>query len=160
MYWVSIDPGTEMGVAWWKDKELIDVEYVNLKNNKKEVKHEEQIKNLRLWISKNITTKNTKLVVLEYPVTFSNKNKGDAPFKQGEKLRVLKDITDFVTYSPNTAKSALTGKGNADKDLMVLNFEFRFKDFCEKINYDKKTKVAKRAIADAVGIGLCHHQFI
>lgn len=153
--WFSVDPGRCMGLARWRGESLVSSGAFYLENYSKKLfgnsAHEDIIQTLGVFFNGLIDKYNPVLVVFEYPVlSWSDKKykKGDAPFKQGEFIRRLKDVcidrmVPWVEFNPVSIKRVFTGNGKAGKDQIRETVAERYGEVHRKNSNQ----------ADAVAIG-------
>lgn len=120
---------------------------------------EVRFRNLSLWAINILIHYKVELVVLE---GYSLGSKGGLVFQIAENTSLLKQSLDlnnipFITPSPSTVKKAFTGKGNADKVLMIETFKTRFNtDLFEVLKMTpKKSNKPVDDLVDAIANMLC-----
>lgn len=147
MKMLSIDPGKNMGWAIWSGDKLLSSGVYKFKPKV----YEDVIAELKRVLP--YALKGIEQVVFEYPVV--GLNRGNAPIKQGEFIRVIKDAcislnVPWLDMNPGTIKKYATGNGRAKKADIRQAIKARFGyDHAEDHNQ-----------ADAVAIGLAYCKFI
>lgn len=121
---------------------------------------ETRFRNLSIWAINILSHYKVDKVILE---GYSLGSKGGLVFQIAENTSLLKQALDlhnipFVTPSPSTVKKAFSGKGNADKGLMIETFKSKFDiDLYTHLKMTpKKNNKPIDDLVDAVANMLCY----